>query len=120
MAHRASLVPYEQFWCIFQKNAPLGAQERGLVREGLCLTGFLDPKDAEYNPAVKDLNCDFKPSNYAPWGLEDTHLPLQRRREGGSDCQFARGPIYVGTKRFQYHTLMLFWVVQSGGNGPLF
>ena len=66
MAHQAILVPYEYFWCIFQKNAPLGAQERGLVREGLCLTRFLDPKDAEYNPAVKDLNCDFKPSNDAP------------------------------------------------------
>ena len=51
----------------------MGAQERGLVREGLCLTRFLDPKDAEYNPAVKDLNCDFKPSNDAPWGLLHTH-----------------------------------------------
>ena len=50
----------------FEKNAPLGAQEQGLVREGLCLTGFLDPKDVEYNPAVKDLNCDFKSSNDAP------------------------------------------------------
>ena len=58
---------------MFKKNTPLGAQERGLVREGLCLTGFLDPKDAEYNPAVKDLNCDFKSSNYAPWGLLHTH-----------------------------------------------
>ena len=73
MAHRASLVPYEYFWCIFQKNAPLGAQERGLVREGLCLTRFLDPKDAEYNPAVKDRNCDFKSRNYAPWDLLHSH-----------------------------------------------
>ena len=32
------------------------------------------PKDAEYNPAVKDLNCDFKPSNYAPLGLLQTHI----------------------------------------------
>ena len=37
------------------------------------MTGFLDPKDAECNPAVKDLNCDFKSSNYAPWGLLHTH-----------------------------------------------
>ena len=39
----------------------------------MCLTGFLDPKDAEYNPAVKDLNYDFKPSNDAPEGLLHTH-----------------------------------------------
>ena len=30
-------------------------------------------KEAEYNPAVKDLNYDFKPSNYAPWGLLHTY-----------------------------------------------
>ena len=57
----------------FKRTHPLGAQERGLVREGLCLTGFLNPKDAEYNPAVKDLNCDFKSSSHDPSGLLHTH-----------------------------------------------
>ena len=49
---------------IILKISPLGAQDRGRVREGLCMTGFLDPKDAVYNPAVKDLNRDFKSSSY--------------------------------------------------------
>ena len=30
-------------WNIIQKNAFLGSQERGLMRDSLCLTGFLDP-----------------------------------------------------------------------------
>ena len=51
------------------------------VRSGYDLTtikvvsglNLLDPKDAEYNPAIKDMNCDFKSSNDAPWGLLHTH-----------------------------------------------
>ena len=59
----------QRYWSNTHKITSLGAQERGLVNENLSLTEFLAPSDAGYNPAIKDLKCDFKSSYYGPWDL---------------------------------------------------